>query len=311
MIVLSILFASLAFAVAFWIAMPVSRNLNRWLSPAVLIMIVLSTAGLYMLGGQPEYSGQSHAQAAAERQAVDPASLPILARIERLRDIVRADEADAATWAMLGRELARVEREVEAVAAFQNSIRLEPSARTFSDFGQTLINLNEGEVTPDARRAFEEALTLDSELPEAAFFLGLSEYQAGNRSRASIVWTELLGRLEAGNPFRPVIANQAFNLLSQPDVDAQAVSQASETVITPQDRIAQMVAGLEARLNVDPSNLPDWLVLARVKRALNDEAGARQALERAAIETGDDAGNMVLLDTAFVALGFDVEEDPS
>jgi len=311
MIVLAVLFSVLAFSAAFWLAQPLLRARAKWAAPLLTVAVVLGAAAIYLINGQPDQPGQPFAQAAEMRRDADPATLTAQGRIERLRDQLRDDDQDAEAWAMLGRELARSEREMEAISAFQRSLQLDPIARTLSDFGQTLINLNEGEVIPDARAAFEQAAALDPQIPEASFFLGLAAFQDGNRDLAADLWIGILGRLDDSNAFRPVIARQAFNLLSQPNVDMQNVAEARTEMMDPETRIASMVQGLEDRLAADPVDISGWLVLARVRRTLGDEEGARAALDDAAINFADVEGVDVLLDTGRTMLGISPEEDPS
>jgi len=311
MIVLAVLFSVLAFSAAFWLAQPLLGARAKWAAPLLTVAVVLGAAAIYLINGQPDQPGQPFAQAAEMRRDADPATLTAEGRIERLRDQLRDDDQDAEAWAMLGRELARSEREMEAISAFQRSLQLDPIARTLSDFGQTLINLNEGEVTPDARTAFEQAAALDPQIPEAPFFLGLAAFQDGNRDLAADLWIGILGRLDDSNAFRPVIARQAFNLLSQPNVDMQNVAEARTEMMDPETRIASMVQGLEDRLAADPVDISGWLVLARVRRTLGDEEGARAALNDAAITFAGVEGVDVLLGTGRTMLGISPEEDPS
>lgn len=282
----------------------------RWAGPAAAAALLIAAGAAYWVGGSPEQEGAPYERQAAERRATDPATLGPEARIERLRDIVREDAEDAEAWAMLGRELARMERELEAVSAFQRALSIEPTARSFSDLGQTLINLNEGEVTPDARSAFEAAYRLDPSLPEAGFFLGLGAYQSGEREAATAYWTDTLARLEPGDPFRAIISRQAAELLSRPDVDAEAVAAARQdgADITPEERIAGMIGGLEERTASGEGSLSDWLVLMRVRAMMNDMEGARDALANAEARFGDEAGSAAILDVARQALGSDAGE---
>lgn len=309
MMVLAIIFVLVAFAAGFWIAGPL-KGAGRWLAPGLTVGMVLAVSGIYLIGGRPDLPGLPHEQAAEQRRIADPSSLSLAEQIESLRDRTRDDPDDAEAWALLGRQLARSEREQEAIEAFQRSLRIDPAARTFSDIGQTLINFNEGEVTPESVRAFDEAMDRDPDLPEPYFFLGLAAYQAGDRSAAAGYWTAILERLPEDSAFRPVIARQAVDLLSRPDVTAQAVAEQADAETEPQARIAQMVSGLETRLADEPDDISGWLVLTRVRRTLGEEDAARDALRAARDVFADGGGETVLLDMAAVLMGLN-EEDPS
>lgn len=276
----------------------------RWAGPVAAAGLLLASGAVYWIGGSPQQEGVPYARAAEERRATDPASLSAEARIERLRDDLRDDTQNAEAWAMLGRELARAGRELEAINAFQRALSLDRQARTFSDLGQTVINLNEGEVTPEARRAFEAARELDPDLPEPGFFLGLGAYQEGDRAAAVDAWADVLERLQPGDPFRTIIARQATELLSRPDVNSEAVSMAAEddADIPPEERIAGMVARLGERVDSGEGSLSDHLVLMRVRAMMGDMEGARRALSSAEAAYSDSAGTDAILDVARQAL---------
>ncbi|HAQ35447.1 MAG: hypothetical protein CMF74_08255 [Maricaulis sp.] len=294
-----------AFAAIFVLAPIRGAGIPKWAGPVGAACLLLITGGVYWIGGSPNQAGAPYQQAAAERRESDPAELEPAARIERLRDILRENDTDAEAWGLLGRELARSEQEIEAIRAFQRALTLDPQARTFSDLGQTLINLNEGEVTADARSAFEAALARNPDLPEAGFFLGLGAYQDGDRARAVQHWTAVLARLEAGNPFREIIARQAADLLSRPDVDSIAVTAAQQDgdmEVTPQERIAGMVARLSDRVARGEGSLSDYLVLMRVRAMMGETELAREAVESARTRFAGDEGALAIVSVADAAL---------
>lgn len=302
-----------ALAAVFVFAPLKGMGVPRWAGPAAAGVLLLAAGAVYWIGGSPEQEGAPYVEAAAVRAAADPATLDVSGRIERLRDVVRETPGDGEAWAMLGRELARAERELEAISAFQRALSIDPQARTFSDLGQTIINLNEGEVTPDARSAFEAAMARDPDLPEAGFFLGLAAYQAGDRVEAADYWTAVLARLETDNPFHTIISRQAAELLSRPDVDAAAVDAAEADMeaaeVSPQERIDAMVERLEARVASGEGSLSDRLVLMRVRAMLGDMEGARAALDAAEADFGSDDGAQAILGVARQALGAETGDE--
>ncbi|WP_421786037.1 tetratricopeptide repeat protein [Hyphobacterium sp.] len=308
MIALAVFVAIAGFALATFVVWPAARVTPRWLAPALTAGIVLIAGVAYLVNGQPGQPGSPYGEAARERLAADPSTLNAEAREERWRDLIRQDASNAEAWAQLGRGLARRERELEAINAFQRSLRLELDAQTLSDLGQTFINLNEGEVTSEAVAAFEEARTLDPDLPEPGFFLGLAAFQEGRVDAAEAIWLDLIARLDERSPYRILIAQQAFQLLSQPQVDSAAVASAAEDeAFDPALRIAEMVSRLETRVEGGEAGFADRLRLIRVYGLLQREDEARAALLDARRAFLGNEGAMVILDILMAALA--IEED--
>ncbi|GJL97870.1 MAG: hypothetical protein DHS20C06_16870 [Hyphobacterium sp.] len=303
MIALAIMMAVIGFALIFVAMYPAFRLSPRWQTPAIACGVMAIAILVYFVDGRPGQAGAPYEQQAALRLASSTADLTPAARLERVRDTLRQNEDDAAAWAELGRMLARSERELEAIGAFQRSIRLELDPQTLSDLGQTFINLNDGQVTPEAVSAFEAAQDMAPDLPEPAFFLGLAAYQAGDMDQAEAIWVGILARLDARDPFRVLIAQQAFQLLSQLQVDTAAIDAAlSSENFDPQTRIGGMVGRLEGRVDEGGATLSDWLRLIRVYGMAGDDDGARIVLDRARETFSDEAGAMAILNLLAAAL---------
>lgn len=306
MILLAIILAVTAFVFAGFAIWPAARLQPRWLAPSILAGLAGVAGATYFAGAQPQAPGVPYQQAAAERMAANPEALGQAAQMERLRDILRADETNAAVWAQLGRMLARSERELEAINAFQRSLRLELNARTLSDLGQTFINLNDGQVTDEARAAFEEAQRMDPALPEPGFFLGLQAFQSGDIDAAETIWLDLIARLGDRDPYKILISEQVFQLLSQPQVNAEAVEAAAASEdFDPRQRIADMVQRLEARVASGDAGFADHLRLIRVRGMLGDDEGGMDALQAARDRFAEREGAMTILDLLAAALQTD------
>lgn len=306
MIALAIILAAAAFVFAGFAVWPVARKQPRWLAPSILAGLVGVAGVTYLAGGQPQAPGAPYQQAAAERMAANPDDLEPVAQVERLRDMLREDDTNAVVWAQLGRMLARSERELEAINAFQRSLRLELNARTLSDLGQTFMNLNDGRVTDEARAAFEEARRIDPDLPEPDFFLGVQAFQSGDVETAEIIWLDLIERLNDQGPYRILISEQVFQLLSQPQVNTEAVEAAAASEdFDPRQRIADMVQRLETRVASGDAGFADHLRLIRVRGMLGDDEGGMETLQAARDRFAGREGAMTILDLLAAALQAD------
>ncbi|WP_019961427.1 tetratricopeptide repeat protein [Woodsholea maritima] len=300
MIPFAILSALIAVVGAFYIASPLAKSATtpwaRLGGLGLAALIALASLGLYALNAHPSLPGLPHKARMAELAMENPEALNLTEQIELVRHHLRTDGPSAEGYTLLGRLLARREPNLEAVAAFQNALRLEIDPLVLSDLGQTLVNMNEGEVTAEARRVFNEAHDLNRDLPEPAFFLGLGTYQDGDRDGAYAQWVEIIDRLSRDDPFRMAIIARAVDLLSRPNagpIEGEAgAAPFLQAGGDPDAMIAGMIARLRARVEADPSVLGDWLILIRAEatRGNRDRAQADLAMARTQFSNDEHAG---------------------
>ena len=284
---------------------------GRILALLMVPVVLLGALGFYFVNGEPDTPGAPFASVAQRLAETDPELLSPEEQEARLRAILREDPEDLQALTLLGRFLSRSERELEAVTMFTRALQIEEDPRILSDMGQALVVLNDGQVTPEAERAFEAANTLDPTLPEPAFFLGAAYYARGERNAAATVWSDIIARLDAGDPFRAAIAARAADLLSRPQGGpgsdgAAPFADAIAEGVDPADLAEMMVSRLEARLEENPDDLSDWLTLARARWTQGQTEAGLEALERARSRFEDNAGALALISAMRTA--FSVEE---
>jgi cytochrome c-type biogenesis protein CcmH len=167
--------------------------------------------------------------------------------------------------------------------------------------------------------AFEKALKRDPSDPRARYFLAVKRDLDGDHRGAIAAWLDLLADTPPGAPWEndvvrtiqqvgaihdiavedrlqtviaarsPEIAipgsGSAAGDAASPNVrgpTAQQVADASRMTPGEQENmVAGMVAGLEARLEDDPSNLDGWVMLMRSRMTLGETGRAREALAKA------------------------------
>src|SRR5690606_32295605 len=142
-----------------------------------------------------------------------------------------------------------------------------------------------GVVTADAKAAFERALALDDNDVKARFFLGLAAEQDGKPAEALARWRDLLAKVPADAPYRPLIQQSVARLdpgAAMPGPSAEDVAAARR--LSPEQRtemVRDMVARLDERLRREGGDVDGWLRLLRAYMVLGDRDKARDALARA------------------------------
>ncbi len=161
------------------------RQLRLVTALVILIGLPLGSFGLYGVLGTPELPGQPF----ASRQA-DP-DVKMTEMAGNLAAELKA-KPDADGFATLGETYFSLRRYGEASEAFRQAIGLgQIDAQILASLGESIVLENNGDVVPNARTAFQQALTLDRQEPRARFYLGLGNAQLGQFAEAVSIWRDL------------------------------------------------------------------------------------------------------------------------
>ena len=237
---------------------------------------------------------------------------PLAARIENPGDdvtlliamVVRhlaTSPAAGAGWDVLAPVYVRVGRRADAELAYRNAIRLlGPGADRMNGLAETLVTLNDGIVTENARQAFEASVKLQPDNPRADYYLALALEQAGRKEDALVAfqniakaspptapWVDLINRhIEVNSsgmpladaPAAPVAEVGSAKPLGAPTAEdvtaAQAMSEGDRSQM-----IRGMVDSLDAKLKEDPNNFEGWMRLVRSHAMLKQPDRAVEALK--------------------------------
>lgn len=261
------------------------------------IILCLPAVGLYvyLLTGSP---GTPAAPLAARIENPGDDVTLLIAKVERH---LATSPEDGAGWDVLAPVYVRVGRLGDAELAYRNAIRLlGPGADRMNGLAETLVTLNDGIVTEDARQAFQASVQLQPDNPRADYYLALALEQAGRKVDALAAFEAIA---KASPPTAPWIdlINQhiAANSAGMPRADAPAAAAAeaggpkplgaptAEDVAAAQgmsegDRsqmIRGMVDSLDAKLKEDPNNFEGWMRLVRSHAMLKEPDRAVAALK--------------------------------
>jgi len=255
------------------------------LGAAVAAIGAAAGGGLIYLasGGQPGTPGAPYAEAAAERAAVDPAELTPEQQFKRLEELAGERSDDPVAQVFYARELMRRGREVEAVEAYRRAARMAPDAAILTELGEAIVVLNEGEMTPEARAAFDRALDADPDAVFADFYLAAAAYEAEPGADTSLALAQVAARLDSDDRRSQAVAGAVADRLSR-------LRRGPAEGGAPPASVDDMVGRLADRVEAQPNDLGLWLALARVQAALGRREAALDSLAQAGERFADHEG---------------------
>jgi cytochrome c-type biogenesis protein CcmH len=175
--------------------------------------IPVLSLGLYLSVGRPDLPDKqfSPAQAAAQQQAAQVADIETMAA--RLAEHLKKNPSDPQGWRMLGLAYANLDRAADAAKALEHAVALDGSnADLLAQYGEALVRVADGLVTPEAQGIFQRTLAIDPKEPRARFYRGLSLEQQNKPEEALAAWVSLLRDAEAGAEWMPAVRQRATEL---------------------------------------------------------------------------------------------------
>ncbi len=202
-------------------ATPKASHGARGLIAAVAILAPLAAGAIYLALGSPDLPGQPFA---AREPAPDAPAGPTTEQIGRMvaalerRLAEKPDEIQG--WIILTTAYLRVGRPADAEKAFRRALELAGDdkahgASIASNYGESLVAMAGGRVTPAAKSAFEKALELSPKNPAAGYYLGLAQLQAGDVKGAIAVWRRIADGAPEDAPWLAELKNRIERLVKQ------------------------------------------------------------------------------------------------
>lgn len=277
-------------------------------------LVALAAGGLYSSMGKP---GMSDVTITAQPVAAAPTAqdAEVAGLIGALETKIAANPKDPVGWRMLGWSYSQTGRFAEAATAYGKAAALDPQGEGYqSAYGEALTMAANGNVTPDARQAFEKAVVRDGGDARARFFLGEAKQQGGDAKGAIADWLTLLGDSAADAPWVPQLRTSIETAAKQAGIDVtarlaavkqpasggasvaappsmaggslgpSAAQVADAQGMAPADQqamIAGMVDRLAARLATNPKDEDGWVRLIRARGVLGDKVATAKARDAA------------------------------
>ncbi|MFM7347625.1 MAG: c-type cytochrome biogenesis protein CcmI [Tagaea sp.] len=288
-----------------------------WRKVAVVLGVALPLAGLalYADRGSPEIPGQP----LAERRLQGPSEGDL--ELRRIADFARAmrerasrDPNDLEAWVRLAQASQALNLPGEALAAWRKADEIAGAPPEIAGpLGEAAVAAANGNVTPEAERAFARVLAASPGDPRARFYTALARLQSGQARQAVQMWFDLLAASPPDAPWAGPVRARMEEAARDSRVDlrtirASAGNPRAEVTLGPPaivppggeaiaslpnaDRMAAirtMVESLAARLEAQPDDLDGWRRLARSWRVLGESEKALAAYARTAAIVPDRA----------------------
>lgn len=274
---------------------------------ASAIVIPALAIGLYIEVGSPAMPDMP----LAARMEQAKGSNDIASLIRRMEGYLKENPGDGRAWSIIGPVYLRLGLGEKAVDAFGNAIRLlGPSAELEASLGEALVAKAEGQITAEAKAAFERAEKLDPKAVRPRFFLAVAMNQEGKHAESVAAWEALLKEADANQPWVPFARRQmadarraagmpplAGEAPAAPMVSAgKAPGPTAEDVAAAQDMssgdrqamIENMVQGLAERLESNGGSVDEWLRLLNAYGVLGKKDDAAVAVAKARAAFKDD-----------------------
>lgn len=280
--------------------------------------------------------GSSDAGLAAGGTEQAPSVDEVIAGLEKK---LQEDPEDAESWRMLGWSYFETQKFAESATAMKRATTLDPkNPEYWSMLGEALVMSSDGQqVPPDAADAFRKALALDKSDPRARYFLAVQKDISGDHQGAINDWFALLEDTPADAPYAedirrvigqvaekenievaarlakispsaptggistdgPQVATAAIPGPSREQMQAAAALPAGQQ----EAMIANMVDGLDKRLQSNPNDANGWIMLMRSRQQLGQTAKAKKAMADGLAAFKNDGAEAKRIREAAMALG--------
>lgn len=260
--------------------------------PVLLVAALtpLLALGIYFAVGSPGFADQPFKARVAAWRGADPSALTPPEMAVVLQSLISERGGDPEAYGFLAQAEMASDNPAGAARALRRAIELAPNrADLWEGLGEVLMVQAEGEVTPQAQRAFQEATKRDPKAVSARFHLARAQITGGQRAEGLAAWRALAAELP------PTDARQASI--------QQAIAQAEGAPAPKFDdsqmaAVEGMVASLAARLETNPADSEGWVRLVRSYAVLGDVGKRDATLTEAKARFAGNADVLKALDLA-------------
>jgi cytochrome c-type biogenesis protein CcmH len=258
-----------------------------------LVFLPILAAGVYLRLGSPT---AALAESTADEAALSSDEAVVDAMVTQVEGYLKDTPNDGRGWETLAPVYMRLGRYDDAVRAWQNTIaNLGDNADREENLGESLVAAADGVVTKEAKRAFDQSLSMDPNNVASRFYTGLAAKQAGRRDAAAEIWRGLIAKAPPDAEW----ADTVRDALARLDEPSAATADGAQPSDNQQAAIIRsMVDGLAERLKIDGQDLEGWLRLVHSYNVLGDPAKANTAIADARTALAHDPNKLAQFESS-------------
>ena len=254
---------------------PTPQGQTRWIVTGVAALVpVLALAAYFAVGspGQPDQPFKQRLSGWLAKAQTDPRDLSLDEAVAILQAKAAERPGDARPYMIMALLQGDAGDPAAAARSYRKATILAPKdPEAWSGFGAALTVQAQGEVTADARQAFEQANRLDPAAPGPMYYLGRADVAAGRVQAGLERWRAAAASLPEKDPRRQAVESEIAET-SRTGKLAEAPAQAQPAEATDQAAFIQaMVDRLAARLKAQPDDPAGWARLIRAYGVLGKE----------------------------------------
>jgi len=215
------------------------------ITAACLLTVLIPVAAVLLYGqlGNPRAAASASAGQPAEPHAADAGNDMTLA-INALAQRLRTAPDDADGWYMLARSYETLGRYTDAVAAYQQVLRLVPGQpAVLADLADALLSANQGNPDDASIAAVAQALAAQPDQPKALALAGMMALRRGDAADALAHWERLQAQLPPDSEAARRIQSNIAQARAMAGAPASATATASASGSAPISASAPPAAG--------------------------------------------------------------------
>lgn len=263
---------------------------------AVAVIAVVAPVGalaMYSALGSPRLAGERNDVAVAAARTTD-----------ELEQLLKKSPTAAGYRRLANMYFANGQYD-KAVSADHRAIDLGANDATiWSEFGESIVMANDGQVIPQALVAFTNAIALDPSDARARYYIGSAEAQIGNLRQAVAIWRDLEKDGDPNAKWLPMVRQHVAAFSKQGGFDPDSVAPAAPSADAMRSSVTAMTSAIDQKSDasagtVGAADVPN-------SGSNTQDAMIRGMVERLATQmkaSPDDAAGWTRLAHAYNVLG--------